>query len=101
MGQFPSPFCLATDALFCDLAPMRHAFAHPPWGLMIRFLTRLRFYPRLKVLFIALWLDSSPSWPLMLRLRDPLSEPLRVVCHRGMLFNCFGGAIPPPPKDRI
>ena len=37
VGQYPSPFCKMTDALWCDLRSVRWAYAHPPLGLILLF----------------------------------------------------------------
>ena len=74
-----------TDALSCDPRSVRWGYAHPPWGLILLFLWRLPHFPALSIILVMPREDSSPWWPLLLRLRDPFCPPLHVVKHRGLL----------------
>ena len=84
-SRHPHWQAMGVDALHCPLEDINLCYANPPWKIIFPWLDRLRLNPHVTCLMITPLWDSSPWWPLLVRLQKPGSPALIIP----RLWECF------------
>ena len=95
-ARHPHWEALCADALNCPLVDIKTCYANPPWSVILPWLERLRQNPHVTCMLVTPLWDSSPWWPLLVRMQQPGTPALVIPPFPGMFLNCFGEEMPPP-----
>jgi hypothetical protein len=96
VSRWPHWQATAVDALQCPLDDLGGLYANPPWSVIQKILSRLRLFPKVKVLMVVPFWDSTAWWPQLIKMKAPGTPCLKVNPYQGMFTNCWGEAMPPP-----